>query len=146
MVFIVNCVFYVGRAVKDAEVRVIPNSNGRKACNFTIAVDREYLSKSAKKELKENGKQTADFIFVEVKTGQAEACGKYIKKGLLVAVRGRTRNISYEKVIDGIKHVFRRDIVDADKGGVEFLQWPDKTEDAVDDEFIQLDENTELPF
>jgi single-strand DNA-binding protein len=123
-----NSVSYVGRATRDAVFRILPNSNGKQVCNFTIAVDREYLSKELRKQLKEEGKQTADFIQVEVKTGQAEACGTYIKRGLLVSVKGRTKNAKYEKVIDGVKHIFIKDVVSADRNGVEFLEWADPSE------------------
>jgi single stranded DNA-binding protein len=149
-----NSVSYVGRVVRDAQFRVLPNSNGKQVCNFTIAVDREYLSKDMKKQLKGEGKQTADFIQIEVKTGQAEACGTYLKKGLLVSVRGRTKNVTYEKIIDGVKHVFHKDVVSADRNGVEFLEWADSIESDAehnenyipsDGDFIP-DDDDNLPF
>jgi single-strand DNA-binding protein len=76
-----NCII-VGRLVRDPEMRVA-QSSGKSIASFTVAVDRTY------------GDQT-DFLPVIVWDKQGEACGKYLRKGSLVAVAGSVQTRSYE--------------------------------------------------
>lgn len=81
-----NRVALVGRLTKDPEVRYAPD-NQTAIAKFTIAVDRTF---------KREGQPSADFIPVVVFGKSAENCGKYIKKGRMVAVSGRIQTRSWD--------------------------------------------------
>lgn len=81
-----NKVALVGRLTKDPEVRYAAD-NQTPIAKFTIAVDRTF---------KRDGQPSADFIPVVVFGKSAENCGKYIKKGRLVAVSGRIQTRSWD--------------------------------------------------
>lgn len=81
-----NRVALVGRLTKDPEVRYAPD-NQTAIAKFTIAVDRTF---------KREGQPSADFIPVVVFGKSAENCGKYIRKGRMVAVSGRIQTRSWD--------------------------------------------------
>jgi single-strand DNA-binding protein len=81
-----NKVALVGRLTKDPEVRYAAD-NQTPIAKFTIAVDRTF---------KRDGQPTADFLPIVVFGKSAENCGKYIKKGRLVAVSGRIQTRSWD--------------------------------------------------
>lgn len=80
-----NRVVLVGRITRDPELKMIPNGS---VCNFTIAVNRPFLSKSGERE--------ADFINCVVFNRQAENLSKYIKKGGLLGIEGRLQTRNYQ--------------------------------------------------
>ena len=107
-----NRVALVGRLTKDPEVRYTAD-NQTPIAKFTIAVDRTF---------KRDGQPSADFIPIIVFGKSAENCGKFIKKGRLVAVSGRLQTRSWDDQ-DGKRHYATEVIADE----VDFL---DKGSDA----------------
>lgn len=81
-----NNVVLIGRLVRDPDLRYSPS--GTAVANFTLAVDREFKN--------EDGEKEADFIPVVVFKKQAENCANYLKKGRLVAIKGRIQVRTYE--------------------------------------------------
>jgi single-strand DNA-binding protein len=133
-----NRVALVGRLTKDPEVRYTAD-NQTPIAKFTIAVDRTF---------KRDGQPSADFIPIIVFGKSAENCGKFIKKGRLVAVSGRIQTRSWDDQ-DGKRHYATEVIADE----VDFL---DRGSDAkgqgndngIDDfgDFHPADEEDDLPF
>ncbi len=80
-----NSVNLVGRLTADPEVRY--TTDGVAMSKFCVAVDRA-LPNERKRELQNEGKQTADFPRIAVWGKQAENVGKYVKKGDSVGVCG----------------------------------------------------------
>lgn len=81
-----NHVVLVGRLTKDPELRYIPGE-GIPVVNFTLAINRGYKNKE--------GKNEADFIFVEAWNKQAENIAQYCTKGSMVAIQGSLRVEQY---------------------------------------------------
>ena len=81
-----NHVVLVGRLTKDPELRYTPGE-GKPVVNFTVAINRGYKNKE--------GKNEADFIFVEAWNKQAENIAQYCMKGSLVGVQGSLKNDRY---------------------------------------------------
>lgn len=96
-----NKVALVGRLTKDPEVRYAAD-NQTPIAKFTIAVDRTF---------KREGHASADFIPIVVFGKSAENCGKYIKKGRLVAVSGRIQTRSWDDQ-SGVRHYATEVIAD----------------------------------
>lgn len=106
-----NKVALVGRLTKDPEVRYTQEQTP--VVTFSIAVDRTF---------KKEGQPSADFIPIVVFGKPAENCGKYIKKGRLVAISGRIQTRSWDDQ-DGKKHYITEvvsdevDFLDRDNNG-----------------------------
>lgn len=81
-----NQVVLIGRLTKDPELRYTPGE-GTPIVNFTLAVNRGYTNKE--------GKNEADFIFIEAWNKQAENIAQYCFKGSQVAVVGSLRVEKY---------------------------------------------------
>lgn len=81
-----NKALLIGRLTKDPELRA--TSTGRKVCQFSIAVNRNFTNA--------NGEREADFINCVVWDKQAENLVKYQKKGNQIAVDGRIQTRNYE--------------------------------------------------
>ena len=96
-----NTWFGVGRATKDCEINT--TANGVNVAKFTIAVDRKF--KDA------DGNKVADFINIVAWRGLADVCGKYIKKGQQVAVKGELQIRSYD-ANDGTKRYVTEIVAD----------------------------------
>ncbi|KUO72299.1 MAG: single-stranded DNA-binding protein [Clostridia bacterium BRH_c25] len=96
-----NRVALVGRLTKDPEVRYTAD-NQTPIAKFTIAVDRTF---------KREGQPTADFIPIVVFGKSADNCGKFIKKGRLVAVSGRLQTRSWDDQ-EGKRHYATEVIAD----------------------------------
>lgn len=87
----------IGRLTADPEVK-----NGGSAsavAHYRLAVDRQY---------KKEGQPDADFIPCVAFGKSADFAGKYLHKGMKIAVEGRIQTGSYEK--DGVKH-YTTDII-----------------------------------
>lgn len=108
-----NQVILVGRLTQDVELRYIAQT-GTPVGMFTIAVNREFTSKSGKRE--------TDFIDIQVWGKQAENCSNYIGKGSLVSIQGSLRIERYDAK-DGTRRTSAR--VNADR--VNFLSTNRKT-------------------
>lgn len=96
-----NTWFGIGRATKDCEIST--TSTGINVAKFTIAVDRKF--KDA------DGNKVADFINIVAWRGLADICGKYIKKGQQVGVKGELQIRSYDAQ-DGTKRYVTEIIAD----------------------------------
>ena len=107
-----NRVFMIGNLTKDPERS--ETANGTAYCFFTIAVNRPFTDA--------DGNREADFFNVQTWRGQAENCGRYLKKGSKVAVEGRLQNRSYKT-----KEGEERRVTEIVADGVEFLSRSDNT-------------------
>ena len=131
-----NNAVLIGRLTKDPEMRYLPN--GTPYTTFILAVDRQ-LSKDKKKELEDQGKQTADFINIVVWGKQAENCANYLAKGRLVAIQGRIESRSWETE-NG-----RRYVTEVVANQVQFLEWG--KDNDIPDGFIEVNlESEDIPF
>jgi single-strand DNA-binding protein len=97
-----NQVALIGNLATDVEVRELGEE--RKLASFLLAVDR--------------GPDDADFVRVTAWDGQAEPCGRFLRKGSRVGVTGRLRSSSWEE--EGK----RRTSVEVSANRVEFLSKP----------------------
>jgi single-strand DNA-binding protein len=128
-----NKVALVGRLTKDPEVRYTAN-NQTPVAKFTLAVNRLY---------KQEGQPDADFIPIVVWGKPAENCGKYIKKGRLVAVSGRIQTRSWDDQ-EGKRHFATE--VTADE--VHFLDkaTEGQAQQQGQSDFHPAEEEDDLPF
>lgn len=74
-----NMSMLIGRLVSDPQIN--ENENGRKVCNITLAVPRNFKN--------EEGIYETDFIPVVLWASIAETVKEYCRKGDLIAVKGR---------------------------------------------------------
>ena len=82
-----NSIHIIGRLGREPELRY--TQSGKAVCSFSVAVDRR-------------GKDAEpDWFSVSAWEKTAELCNEYLKKGRMVAVRGRMQSRKYEK--DGAK-------------------------------------------
>ena len=101
-----NKVYLIGNLTRDPEVS--ETSTGVPYCRFSIAVNRNFTNA--------DGNREADFFNIIVWRGQAEPCGRFLKKGSKIALVGSLQNRSYEDK-DGVK----RTVTDFVASEVEFL-------------------------
>ncbi len=111
-----NKVFLIGNLTRDPELA--ETSSGIAVCRFAIAVNRNYSSSDGTREV--------DFFNITVWRGQAENCGKYLKKGSKVAVVASLQNRTYEDK-DGVK----RSVTDIVASEVEFLSSRGSNEEEI---------------
>lgn len=98
---------FIGRLTKDPEVKTIQiNGQDTTVANFTVAVDEDF------------GEGT-DFYDVVAWRQLADNVGKFLGKGRLVYVDGRTKVRSYPITKDGVEFTGRAVEVRANK--VQFL-------------------------
>lgn len=90
----INKVILMGRLTADPELRQTPS--GVASCRFTVAVNRNYVSK-------ENGERQTDFINVVAWRQTAEFVSRYFAKGKMIIVEGSLRNNNYTDN-NGTKH------------------------------------------
>ena len=128
-----NKVYLIGNLTRDPEVS--ETSNGTALCRFSIAVNRSYTD--------EDGEKIADYFNITTWRGQAETCGKYLKKGSKVAIIGSLQNRSYDD-----KDGNRRTVTDIVASEIEFLS-SNRSEEAQAPEQMKLEEVSDdepLPF
>ncbi len=134
-----NKVYLIGNLTRDPEVS--ETSTGVPYCRFSIAVNRNFTNA--------DGNREADFFNIIVWRGQAEPCGRFLKKGSKIALVGSLQNRSYEDK-DGVK----RTVTDIVASEVEFLT-TNRAEDEVQEvkpvkkERLSLqpvDSDNDLPF
>jgi len=134
-----NRVALVGRLTRDPEIRYTAD-NQTPIAKFTIAVDRTF---------KREGQPTADFIPIIVFGKSADNCGKFIKKGRLVAVSGRLQTRSWDDQ-DGKRHYVTEVIADEvdflDRGSDARGQGNEGRSDSDFGDFHLTEEEDELPF
>ena len=101
-----NKVYLIGNLTRDPEVS--ETSTGVPYCRFSIAVNRNFTNA--------DGNREADFFNIIVWRGQAEPCGRFLKKGSKIALVGSLQNRSYEDKDGG-----KRTVTDIVASEVEFL-------------------------
>ncbi len=101
-----NKVYLIGNLTRDPELS--ETTSGVAFCRFAIAVNRTFVN--------QDGNRDADFFNITVWRGQAENCGKFLKKGSKVAVVGSLQNRTYEDK-EGVK----RTVTDIVANEIEFL-------------------------
>lgn len=84
----------IGRLGRDPEVRFTPA--GMATTTLSVATDDSYKDKQGQVQ------KTTDWHKVVVWDKSAEACGKWLAKGSLVAVTGKIKSRSYENK-EGVK-------------------------------------------
>jgi single-strand DNA-binding protein len=109
-----NRVILIGRLVRDPELRYTPS--GAAVANFTVAVDRPFVTKQGTKE--------TDFIDIVSWQKLAETVANNLGKGRLVAVEGRLQVRSYEN-----QEGQRRKVSEVVAENVRFLDWPKDRQD-----------------
>ena len=83
----INRVVLAGRPTRDLELR--RTKSGTSVCSFTLAVDRDFKSKSGERE--------ADFISCVAWKKTAEVMSQYVKRGSVIGVDGRIETRNYDK-------------------------------------------------
>ena len=101
-----NKVYLIGNLTRDPELS--ETTSGVAFCRFAIAVNRTFVNA--------DGNREADFFNITVWRGQAENCGKFLKKGSKVAIVGSLQNRTYDDK-DGNK----RTVTDIVANEIEFL-------------------------
>lgn len=139
-----NKVILIGRLVADPETR--QTQAGGLVSRYRLAVDRPRGK---------DGQREADFISCVAFGKSAEFAGKFLHKGIKIAVEGYILTGSYEK--DGVKH-YSFDII---VGRQEFCESKGAAAPAPDtqrpayaapaassenDDFAVIDDNEDLPF
>lgn len=81
-----NKVIIMGRLVRDPEMR--HTQSGTAVCGFSIACDRDIVSK-------QSGERETDFFDVTAWRSTAEFVSKYFAKGRMIVVVGRLQQRSY---------------------------------------------------
>ena len=129
-----NKVIICGRLTKDPDIRWTQGENSTCVARYTLAVDRKY-SKGEEKQ--------ADFISCVAFGKSGEFAEKYLKKGTKILITGRIQTGSYTDKETG-KTVYTTDVVAEEHEFVESK----KTEEPQknDDEFMQIADQTTLPF
>jgi single-strand DNA-binding protein len=134
-----NRVALVGRLTKDPEVRYTAD-NQTPIAKFSIAVDRTF---------KRDGQPAADFIPIVVFGKSADNCGKFLKKGRLVAVSGRIQTRNWDDQ-DGKRHYATEVIADEvdflDRGFDSKGQGNEGRNDTDFGDFHPAEEEDDLPF
>ena len=113
-----NKVYLIGNLTRDPEMSETPS--GVPFCRLGLAVNRPYAGS--------DGERATDFFNITVWRTHAENCGRYLKKGSIVAVVGSLQNRSYEDK-DGNK----RTVTDIVASEVEFLSVRNQGEGSSDD-------------
>ncbi|OIO52525.1 single-stranded DNA-binding protein [Candidatus Peregrinibacteria bacterium CG08_land_8_20_14_0_20_41_10] len=98
----VNKVILIGNLTRDPEVK--ETASGQKLCTFTIATNREWMSKTSER------KSLAEFHNVAAWGRLSDICARYLKKSKLVYVEGYLKTRSWQDEVSG-KKVFRTEIV-----------------------------------
>lgn len=80
-----NKIILMGRLTREPEVRY--TTTGKVVCQFTLAVDRPYVS--------QGGQREADFINCQAWGKTAEIIGNHVGKGHRLLVEGRLQLRSY---------------------------------------------------
>lgn len=106
---ILNRIILIGRLTASPELRY--TSNGTPVCNFTLAVERNYINR--------DGDRDVDFINIVTWRGLAENCARHLGKGRLVGVDGSLQI----KKSENNNRTYINPEVNADN--VRFLDWGD---------------------
>lgn len=85
----INRVILSGRVGRDAEVRYSPSGNA--VCNFSLATSERYKDKSG------DWKESTEWHRCVMFGAYAEACGKFLLKGVVATVEGKLVTRKWEK-------------------------------------------------
>ncbi len=88
-----NNVILIGRLIREPEIKFIP-ATGMAVTNFTLAVDKDLFGDKRQQAIDE-GKSTADFIYITVFGKSAENCANFMHKGSKCCVQGRITTNNY---------------------------------------------------
>lgn len=89
-----NKVIIMGRLTADPDYRQTPQ--GTPTCRFTVAVNRNFVSKNS-------GQRETDFISVQAWRNTADFVSRYFSKGKPIIIEGSLRNNNYTDK-NGIQH------------------------------------------
>jgi len=135
-----NSVVLIGRLTKHPELRFVP-ATGMAVTNFTLAVDKDLFG-DKKQEAVNQGKPTADFIYITVFGKSAENCANYLHKGSKCSVQGR---ITTNNFIDNSGKKQFKTGVTAER--VEFLDTKrNSNQDEEEPIFTPIGDDEEIPF
>lgn len=129
----------IGRLTRDPEVK--NTANGTSVARYSLAVERRY---------KKDDEQTADFINCVCFGNTAEFAGKYLSKGMKIALSGRIQTGSYTK--DDGQKVYTFDVVVEEHYFCESKGGNSSTADTAPPEFntefadVFPDDEGDLPF
>ena len=93
-----NKVILIGRLCADVETRT--TQSGKTAASYRLAVDRRF---------KQDGQPEADFLNCVAFGSHGEFAGKYLHKGMKIAIEGRIQTRTYDDK-DG-KRVYVTEII-----------------------------------
>lgn len=129
-----NLVVLTGRLTADAELKTTPN--GVSVCSFDIAVDSGYG----------DNKQT-NFIKIIAWRQTAEFVSKYFSKGSMIGIEGSIQTRKYQD-----KNGNTRTAFEVVANNVQFIEGKKAETDPLKqvavkvEEFVEVDDNTDLPF
>jgi len=131
-----NKCHFMGRLVRDPEIRYTMGDQPVLAANYTLAVDRRF---------KREGEPSADFLDFVAYGKAAEFTEKYLKKGIKVVVTARCQRRSYEK--DGRK-IYVIEFIIEDQEFAESKRASEGEPASGNNDFMQIPdgEQEELPF
>jgi len=134
-----NSVVLIGRLVRDPELKFVP-STGMAVTNITLAVDKDLFG-DKKQEAVNQGKPTADFIYITVFGKSAENCANYLHKGSKCSVQGRITTSNFTD--NSGKKQFKTGVT-AER--VEFLDTKRNSTPEDEDIFTPIADDEEIPF
>lgn len=131
-----NKCHFMGRLVRDPEIRYTQSDQPVAVAHYTLAVDRR---------IKREGEPSADFLDFVAYGKAAEFTEKYLKKGIKVVVTARCQRRSYEK--DGRK-IYAIEFIVEDQEFAESKRASEGEPAAGSNDFMQIPdgEQGELPF
>lgn len=131
-----NKCHFMGRLVRDPEIRYTQSDQPVAVAHYTLAVDRR---------IKREGEPSADFLDFVAYGKAAEFTEKYLKKGIKVVVTARCQRRSYEK--DGRK-IYVIEFIVEDQEFAESKRASEGEPAAGSNDFMQIPdgEQGELPF
>lgn len=138
-----NKVILMGRLTRDPEVRYSQGEQATAVARYTLAVDRRGRSQE----------NSADFIQCVAFGKAGEFVERYLHKGTKIVLTGRIQTGSYTNK-EG-QRVYTTDVVAEDQefaesknaeGSCTYNNQPSPVPQQNDSGFMNVDENSELPF
>lgn len=138
-----NKVILMGRLTRDPEVRYTQGEQAMAVARYTLAVDRRG----------KNQENSADFIQCVAFGKAGEFAERYLHKGTKIVLTGRIQTGSYTNK-EG-QRVYTTDVVAEDQefaesknaeGSGTYSNQPAQETQQNDSGFMNVDENSELPF
>lgn len=138
-----NKVILMGRLTRDPEVRYTQGEQAMAVARYTLAVDRRG----------KNQENSADFIQCVAFGKAGEFAERYLHKGTKIVLTGRIQTGSYTNKES--QRVYTTDVVAEDQefaesknaeGSGTYSNQPAQETQQNDSGFMNVDENSELPF